>query len=120
MSTIRTNTLSNLAGSQSIPVDRVAQATAVAWAEWNGTGVPAIVRSYNISSITDIGVGQYGLNLTTPAAAKPTAVASTNGSASGGVCIAGIVSTLTTSVNVQVTNTASGVDNTANYCVIFA
>lgn len=37
---------------------------AKAWIAFNGTGTPAIVRSYNVSSITDNGVGDYTINLT--------------------------------------------------------
>jgi len=31
----------------------------------NGTGTPAILRSFNVSSITDLGTGNYRINLTT-------------------------------------------------------
>jgi len=36
-----------------------------AWVNFNGTGTVAIRASYNVSSITDSGVGQYTVNLTT-------------------------------------------------------
>jgi hypothetical protein len=36
-----------------------------AWVNFNGTGTPAIRGSYNVSSITDNGVGDYTVNLTT-------------------------------------------------------
>jgi hypothetical protein len=36
-----------------------------AWVNFNGTGTPAIRASYNVSSITDNGVGDYTLNFTT-------------------------------------------------------
>jgi hypothetical protein len=35
-----------------------------AWCNWNGTGVVAIRASYNVSSITDNGVGLYKVNFT--------------------------------------------------------
>ena len=35
-----------------------------AWVNFNGTGVVAIRASYNVSSITDNGVGLYTVNLT--------------------------------------------------------
>lgn len=66
MSTIRANTLTNAAGSQSIPVDRVAQATPVAWVSFNGQGTVAIRAAYNISSVTDLGTGIFQPNFTTP------------------------------------------------------
>lgn len=37
-----------------------------AWVNFNGTGTVAIRASGNVSSITDVGTGNYTLNLTTP------------------------------------------------------
>jgi hypothetical protein len=65
MSTIKADTLSNLAGTQTIPVSTVAQGTARAWVNFNGTGTVAIRASFNVSSITDGGVGIYTVNFTT-------------------------------------------------------
>lgn len=65
MSTIKTTTLSNIAGDKTIPVDRVAQGTAAAWVNFNGTGTVAIRAAFNVSSITDNGVGDYTANFTT-------------------------------------------------------
>lgn len=36
-----------------------------AWVNFNGTGTPAIRASGNVTSITDVGVGQYTVNFTT-------------------------------------------------------
>ena len=36
-----------------------------AWVNFNGTGVVAIRASFNVSSITDNGTGQYTVNFTT-------------------------------------------------------
>ena len=36
-----------------------------AWVNFNGTGTVAIRASYNVSSITDLGTGDYRINLTT-------------------------------------------------------
>lgn len=36
-----------------------------AWVRFNGTGTPAIAGSYNVSSITDNGTGDYTINFTT-------------------------------------------------------
>lgn len=38
--------------------------SAKAWVNFNGTGVIAIRGSYNVSSITDNGVGDYTINFT--------------------------------------------------------
>ena len=65
MSTIKADTLSNLAGSQTVPVATVAQGSAKAWVNFNGTGTVAIRASFNVSSITDNGTGDYTANFTT-------------------------------------------------------
>jgi hypothetical protein len=38
---------------------------AKAWVNFNGTGTPAINGSFNVSSITDNGTGDYTINFTT-------------------------------------------------------
>jgi hypothetical protein len=38
---------------------------AKAWVNFNGTGTVAIRDSFNVSSITDVGTGQYRVNFTT-------------------------------------------------------
>jgi hypothetical protein len=45
--------------------DNVASRTAKAWVNFNGTGTIAIRASFNVSSITDNGVGDYTVNFTT-------------------------------------------------------
>jgi hypothetical protein len=64
MSTLKINTLSNLAGSQSTPVENAINGSAKAWVNFNGTGTVAIRAQYNVSSITDSGTGTYRVNLT--------------------------------------------------------
>jgi hypothetical protein len=39
---------------------------ASAWVNFNGTGTVAIRASFNVSTITDVGVGNYTVNLTNP------------------------------------------------------
>jgi hypothetical protein len=65
MSTAKFDTLSTLDGSRTIPVSTVAQGTARAWVNFNGTGTVAIRAAFNVSSITDNGTGQYTVNFTT-------------------------------------------------------
>ena len=36
-----------------------------AWVKFDGTGIPAIASSGNVSSITDLGIGNWGVNYTT-------------------------------------------------------
>lgn len=64
MSTLRLTTISNQSGSASVPSDTVINGSAKAWVNFNGTGTVAIRASFNVSSITDNGVGQYTINLT--------------------------------------------------------
>ena len=56
---------------------------AKAWVRFDGTGTPAIAESYNFSSITDNGTGNYTANFSTN-------LSSANYSATGGVGMDGI------------------------------
>ena len=80
MSTIRTNTLLHSDGSTttqpSIPA--LDQRMAKAWVNFNGTGTVYIRGSYNVSSITDLGTGQYLVNLVTPMSDNTYSVVTTN------------------------------------------
>lgn len=55
-----------------------------AWANFNGTGTPAIRAASNVSSITDNGTGDYTVNLTTPMADANYAATITGGDISFG------------------------------------
>jgi hypothetical protein len=61
MSTIVAQTLSN--GTISTSTANVING-AKAWVSFNGTGTVAIRASYNVSSITDNGTGDYTVNFT--------------------------------------------------------
>ena len=65
MSTLRLTTISNQTGSASVPSDTVINGSAKAWVNFNGTGTVAIRASFNVSSITDNGTGNYTVNFTT-------------------------------------------------------
>lgn len=65
MSTLKTNTLSNVAGTSSTAIENAIHGSAKAWVNFNGTGTPAIRAQYNVSSITDNGTGDYNVNFTT-------------------------------------------------------
>lgn len=63
MSTLRINTIENVAGSSSIPVATIASGTAKAWVNFNGTTSPGTIRaSFNVSSVTKNGTGDYSIN----------------------------------------------------------
>ena len=61
MSTLRVNTIQNVAGSGTPAINGLVQA----WVNFNGTGTVAIRASFNVTSITDNGTGDYTLNFTT-------------------------------------------------------
>ena len=61
MSTLRVNTIQNQAGTGQPSISGLAQA----WVNFNGTGTVAIRASFNVSSITDNGTGNYTINFTT-------------------------------------------------------
>jgi hypothetical protein len=76
-----------------------------AWVNFNGTGTVAIRSSFNVSSITDNGVGSYTINFTN---ALPNANYSVcgNGVDAGNGIVFQITSTATGNVRVQLTNAA--------------
>jgi uncharacterized protein (AIM24 family) len=63
MSTLVAQTISN--GTVSTSSANVIQGSAKAWVNFDGTGTVAIRASYNVSSITDNGTGDYTVNFTT-------------------------------------------------------
>ncbi len=62
MSTIRTDTLTDRTGANSIAQSVVYSGTAKAWSNLNGTGTIAERDSYNISSYVDDNTGLYQFN----------------------------------------------------------
>jgi hypothetical protein len=62
MSTLVAQTISN--GTVSTSSANVIQGSAKAWVNFNGSGTVAIRSSYNVSSITDNGTGDYTVNFT--------------------------------------------------------
>lgn len=50
--------------TSSIPVKTVVNGTPKAWVNFNGTGTISIRANFNVSSITDNGTGDYGINIT--------------------------------------------------------
>lgn len=67
MSTLKAANISNLAGTAVASTDRVVNGSAFSWVNFNGTGTVAIRASYNVTSITDNGVGDWTVNFTTAA-----------------------------------------------------
>ena len=93
-----------------------------AWVNFNGTGTVAIRASGNVSSITDLGVGSYSVNLTT---AMPDAnyagVGSTQGS---GVAVLPVISVnqgnnqTTSLVNIYTTSASTATPTDFNYVTV--
>ena len=64
MSTIKADNIATLAGVSTSMANAV-NGSAKAWVNFNGTGTVAIRASYNVSSITDNGTGDYTVNFAT-------------------------------------------------------
>ena len=56
----------NVNAINGVDVQNIAKQTARAWVNFNGTGVVAIRKAYNVASITDNGSGDYTVNFATP------------------------------------------------------
>ena len=65
MSTLRCTNLQDTSGSNSLTTAQIYNGAAKAWVNFNGTGTVAIRAQFNVSSITDNGVGNYTVNFTT-------------------------------------------------------
>lgn len=61
---VRVTTLADSAGNNNSTPAEIASGRAKAWVNFNGTGTVAIRASYNVSSITDNGTGNYTINFT--------------------------------------------------------
>jgi hypothetical protein len=60
--TLQTTNLSD--GTDTIPATYVTGGSAKSWVYFNGTSTVSILDSFNISSLTDAGTGQYDFTLT--------------------------------------------------------
>lgn len=122
MSTVRTNTLSNAAGSASVPVDTVISGSAKAWVNFNGTGTVAIRTSFNVSSITDNGTGDYTVNFTSAMTDANYAIVLTGGNSGGLVAFMADANTAptTTAVRIRTANSSFALaDQAITNAVIF-
>ena len=117
MSEIRATTISNAAGTG--PITMMGQYAAKAWVNFNGTGTVAIRESGNVSSITDVGSGDYFVNFAT-------AMTDVNYSAvktvhlNSNVLVVRGSNNDTTRFNVYATNTSNtAVDSNEVHCAVF-
>ena len=122
MSTLKLDTLSNKAGTASVPSDTIVSGTAKAWVNFNGSGVIAIRRSFNVTSLTDNGTGNYSVNFTTAMVDADYCVSTTcsNTGATNGNTM-GTIGTATTSL-IRVINAraAGALDPTTVHVAIFS
>jgi len=113
MSTLRVNTIQNVAGSGTPAINGLAQA----WVNFNGTGTVAIRASFNVSSITDNGTGDYTANFTVAMSDANYAVA---GQAGNGALQADATPNTVNGTRFAVVNRSSGVvDNEHVRVVVF-
>ena len=107
MSTLRVTTITTPSGGQPT-IDGLARA----WVNFNGTGTVAIRASFNVSSITDNGTGDYTVNFTT---AMPDANYSVSATAGfNGAGYGRIAEFPTNTTTPQTINSIRGVTYTAN------
>ena len=104
MSTLKTANIANLSGT-STSVENVLNGTAKAWVNFNGTGTVAIRASYNVSSITDNGTGDYTVNFTSAMVDANYAI---NGTAKTYVVVEQYASPIRTTTSIRVQSGVAG------------
>jgi bifunctional ADP-heptose synthase (sugar kinase/adenylyltransferase) len=62
---VKTTTIADELDTESTAVTNVINGSAKAWVNFDGTGTVAIRESFNVTSITDNGTGDYTVNFTT-------------------------------------------------------
>ena len=77
MSTLKVNTIQNTSGGSSSTPEQIEQGRAKSWVHFNGSGTVSIYDSFNVSTLTDNGTGDYTISFTTAMANTNYAVATT-------------------------------------------
>jgi hypothetical protein len=90
-----------------------------AWVNFNGTGTVAINGSFNVSSITDNGTGDYTVNFTTamPNANYSAVYGSGEGTAGSGVRTSSSSGNTTTTTRVSIRNLSNSLVDAEVVCV---
>jgi hypothetical protein len=109
MSTLRVNTIQNAAGSGTPSINGLA----TVWVNFDGSGTIAIRGSFNVTSLTDIGVGRYTVNFTNALSTANYSAVTSNANRDGGV-----FSLATTSVGIFAGETP--VDSTTITLAVFS
>ena len=63
--TLKVDTIQNTSAAHSSTTQQIAEGRAKAWVQWNSDGTLSIYDSFNISSVSDDGVGQFTVNIDT-------------------------------------------------------
>jgi hypothetical protein len=116
--TFVSDTIQNGAGA-TVPTTTVINGSARAWVNFNGTGTVAIRASYNVSSITDNGTGDYTVNFTNalPDANYSAVYGSGEGTAGSGVRTSSSSGSTTTTTRVSVRNLSNSLVDAEVVCV---
>ena len=119
-STIQGTTLTD--GTNSTSTTNCIKGSAKAWVNFNGIGTVAIRTSYNVSSITDNGTGDYTVNFTNAlpdANYCPVAMVGTINPTSTirGVCISATTAPTTSALRVSNTNVSGTAEDLDYYCI---
>ena len=65
MSTLKVTNIQDSSGSNASTTEQINQGRAKVWCRWNGDGTAAINDSFNVSSLTDNGTGDFTVNFST-------------------------------------------------------
>ena len=65
MSTLKVNTIQNTSAAHSSTPQQIAEGRAKAWVSWDSRNTFAVYDSFNVSSLTDNGTGNYTVNIDT-------------------------------------------------------
>jgi hypothetical protein len=119
-SELRVNTLKDASGANSIATSFVANGSAKVWANFNGTGTPAVNESLNISSLADDGVGKYDVNVSSVFSnANHSPVGSMIGDGSTAyrsyALVASLSANTASKIDVSTVNTGDGIQANTDY-----
>jgi len=98
MSTLKVNTIQNTSGGSSSTPEQIEQGRCKVWMNMNGEPAESIRDSFNVSSFTDNGTGDFVVNFATAMANANYVVGvlcSRNGGSTGDICNWGGVSAKT-------------------------
>ena len=62
MSTLKVNTIQDTSGSNGSTSEQISKGRAKVWVNFKGSGTLTVNESFNVSSVTDNGTGNYTIN----------------------------------------------------------